>query len=290
MSVNARLDRFTPTKGQRTTAAALRDALRAPATSSALLLVTGEPGAGKSAMLAELMDDLTVDLAIGAITGDDAHSDGRLLRAMLAAFDEAPAGRSGLDLLTQLRAVLAAHTGEGRRPALIIDGAEALTGSQLEIVRSLLTPVTGTELPVAVVLAGRPELNERIRRRRPLARRRTHDLHLAGPDRDDLARILGGAPALADAVVAAARRHEVAPLALAGLLRGEAAGQGISDETLSIVLDRLSAGRPAAIRSTDAVQTAMPFAATPGSRNGDNDVRQLSLLHAVGVGAMGGDR
>jgi hypothetical protein len=283
--MSALVDRFTPTSGQRATAATLREALRAPARSPSLLLVTGDPGAGKSAMLPDLLDDLAGDLALGVVISDDAHADGRLLRSMIAAFDEAPAGRSGLDLLTQLRATFAARAGAGRRPVLLIDGAERLTGSQLEIVRSLLTPAADdtapTAPPVAIVLVGRPELNERIRRRRPLARRRTHDLRLAGPDRDDLARVLDSTNEVADAVIAAAGHREIAPLALAGLLRRDAGDQHVTEATLETVLRRVSAGA-IPMRQSDAIQTAMPFATAPAIRNGASGIRQLSLLHVTG--------
>lgn len=296
MSATPRLDRFTPTSGQRATIAALREALRTPTDAPALLLVTGDPGSGKSALFADLLADGMDDagLALGAITDAVAmHSDGRLLRGMIAAFDEAPAGRSGLELLTTLRAVFAARAADGRRPVLVIDGAEALTGSQLEIVRSLLMPIAADRDPAAlqpaVVLLGRSEIRERIRRRRPLTQRCTHDLHLAAPARDDIARIMDSTPALAAGILTAAGQRGIAPLALANLIRRQAADHAATEATLQIVLQRLARSSAGSQAPADTVQTAMPFTPAPASRNGAGDVLQLSLLHAAGIEAGGDD-
>lgn len=295
MSGTTRLDRFTPTSGQRATGASLRDALRAPAAAPALLLVTGEPGSGKSAMLAELHDRVDHDpgLAAGAtIDAADAHSDGRLLRAIFAAFDETPSGRSGIELLTTLRAFFVARADDGRRPALFIDGAEALTGSQLEIVRSLLTPVAGEDVPVTihpvVTLVGRPELRERIRRRRPLAQRRALDLQLAPPNPDDIARLIDGTTVQAAALIATAERHGVAPLALAARVIPRLDGAPPDDAILETITRTLPPAAPVTRPVAEAVQTAMPFRPAPTNRT--DGALQLSLLGHASIETGGGDR
>lgn len=296
MSGPALRDRFTPTSGQRATLATLGDALRAPATAPGLLLVAGAPGSGKSTALAALYQRIAGERGLAAGRVVDAgteHSDARLLRALIAACDEEPAGRSGLELLTTLRAIFAARTDAGARPVLLIDGAEALTGSQLEVIRSLLTTIAGGADAVtpAIVLSGRPEIRERIRRRRPLAQRRTHDLDLAGPDRDDLARVINGGASQADLLLAAAARRAIAPLALAAFVCERTEGAPLDESRLRAILRALPMAEGANNATDDAVQTAMPFAPA-GER--DAGVRQLPLLQPAGdfagAAAGGGDR
>lgn len=297
MSHLTRFDRFTPTSGQRATLAALENALRQPAMSPALLLVTGDPGCGKSAVLAALHDRIAAERGLAAGPVVDAgteHSDARLLRALIAALDEEPNGRSGIELLTTLRAAFATRAEAGRRPVLLIDGAEALTGSQLEVIRSLLTPVTSGAAAIhpAIILSGRPEIRERVRRRRPLAARRTHDVQLAAPAQDDLARITGGTTPQAGMLFDAALDRGVAPLALAALVIERTGGNRLDDTRFRAVLDALPGGAAPSRPGEDVVQTAMPF--VPASERGNGNVLQLSLLqHAgdlAGVGSGGGDR
>ena len=288
--------RFTLTGGQQTALAALRDAVREPATAPSLLLVTGDAGSGKSVMLAALLDRLAGDssLAAGAVVdAGTEHSDARLLRALIAAFDEEPAGRSGIELLTTLRAIFAARAESGPRPVLLIDGAETLTGSQLEVIRSLLTPATGTSgtRHPAIILSGRPEIRERIRRRRPLAQRRSHDHQMAAPDRADLARLAGGTMAQADLLMAAATQRGLPPLALAALVAGRPGKRPLDDAGLRAMLRAVPGGETAERQPDVVVQRSISFA--PASERGNGNVRQLSLLHAgdyAGINAGGGDR
>ena len=140
---------------------------------SGLAAVSGAHGAGKTHLLHALVTSLAgnADRLVGVVPDDGSRrSDAQLLRATISALGGSPAGRTGLELTTAARGILAAHRGDARPPVLMIDNA-ALTGSQLEIVRALLAPQEADDPPtrVQIVLFGPPELPDRVNRRRSLA-------------------------------------------------------------------------------------------------------------------------
>ncbi len=154
-------------------------------------IVTGEPGYGKSAVLAALLDEIAhhPGLSIGVI--DDptvVRTDVSFLRAIAARLlpDVAITGRTGLDLTTALLRELAAAeqthgaTG-GHGVVLAIDGAHGLASNQLDALRALLVPPSDRPAParLTVLLFGAPELSDKVARKRNLADRAamTHALN-----------------------------------------------------------------------------------------------------------------
>lgn len=257
-----------------------------------LMLISGAPGTGKTALCGALHDrlDRSPHYAVGLIADAAAErGDVRLLRGMTAALGHAPSGRTGLDVLTELRALVATLDAEGgtgdeggeeRRTVLLIDNAQALGGSQLEILRSLLghpdastaagpTPAPGP----ALVLFARPELRDRIARRRGLAGRLVADLTLAPLDRDGLAALLeshalpGGPPfsaAALDALTTASGGIPDRALPLAAAARQAALGRGWEQVDERLVAAAVAvAGSPVTVvpaTSGDATQARLPFA------------------------------
>lgn len=145
--------------------------------SPGLAVITGEAGSGKTRLLEQLVlaiaDD---DRLIGVMPDDGAHrTDAHLLRSAIVSLGGSPSGRTGLELTNEVRDILAAHRADSLPPVLLIDSA-ALTGSQLEILRGVLTvPGSAPEpTPVQIVLFGPPALPDRIARRRALAELTTH--------------------------------------------------------------------------------------------------------------------
>lgn len=134
---------------------------------SGLALVTGCPGSGRTRLMRHLGETLASrsDLAVASIhTGDDRRTDAQLLRAIIEALGGEPSGRTGLALTTGIRTLIDLNREGGRDTVILIDDA-TFTGSQLEIVRTLLSSTSGFRL----VLFGPPELRDRIARRRSLA-------------------------------------------------------------------------------------------------------------------------
>jgi type II secretory pathway predicted ATPase ExeA len=131
-----------------------------------LAVVTGESGSGKSRVLIEfrnvVANDNTTTIAVLVDRGQR-RSDAQLLRDIVSAFGGAPNGRTGLELQGEVRQQVLGIAEAGDRSLVLIDAAN-FSGSQLEILRSLLT-----DSPARVVLFGAPDLPDRIIRRRSLA-------------------------------------------------------------------------------------------------------------------------
>ena len=288
--------------------AALDALLAASHDQPGLALVGGDTGTGKTALADALATRLAADpaFATGAVTDVAAtRSDLRLLRAILASLDslDRPApvpnpigaiGRSGLDLLTELRARVTAQVAVNRRTVLLLDNAQVLTGSQLEIVRSLLGRPAApgessmsaagdaprTDTAPTVVLFATPELRDRVARRRGLASRLIGSATLPPLDRDDLRTLLDGraatgappfSPAALDGLLSLSHGIPGRALPLAAAAQDEALARGW-EQVDERVIDAILASEPALNApdraATAATQAPLPFgevspAATP---------------------------
>src|SRR5690606_20245379 len=126
-----------------------------------LAVLTGEPGMGRSRLLREIAGEASapvIDPGKGNLT------DAPLLRAMVDAFGGAATGRTGQDLRRATRLALA-DLPAGTAPGLLIDDAD-FTGSRLELIRNVLRD--GAEHGLWIVIAGQPDLADRVERRRSL--------------------------------------------------------------------------------------------------------------------------
>lgn len=133
-----------------------------------LAIVTGEPGTGKTRLLAEVSAALATDDArqVAVLPDDDAlRTDAQILRGVLSALGHAPSGRTGLALMREIGEALGAVRAANRQPGIIIDGAD-FSGSRLELTHNLLR--AGAPHGLWIVLLGQPDLRDRITRRRSL--------------------------------------------------------------------------------------------------------------------------
>lgn len=192
-----------------------------------LALVTGCPGSGRTRLMRHLGEMLASrsDLAVAIVqTSDDRRTDAQMLRAIIGALGGEPTGRTGLELTGGIRRLIDQSREHGRDTVILIDDA-AFTGSQLEIVRTLLSSVPGLRL----VLFGPPELQERVARRRALAAALRHTVELDPMERDVTRTLL-------DTRIASMRVEPAGPDA-EGLF---------TDEAVAIVTS-WSAGNPGAV-------------------------------------------
>ncbi|HWV23881.1 MAG TPA: ATP-binding protein [Thermomicrobiales bacterium] len=132
-----------------------------------IAVLTGDEGSGKSRLLAETIQSLDNDrLHLVRLPDVPSHrTDAQLLKAIIAALDAEPVGRTGLELRAEVRNALQALGEKGVQTGLLIDDAD-FKGSQLELIRNLLRDADGTGF--WIILAGTPDLHDRMRRRRSL--------------------------------------------------------------------------------------------------------------------------
>ncbi len=158
-------------------------------------VLTGEPGSGRTRVLEQVVLWLAErdDRVIGfPQPGSGKRSDAGLLRESLVALGDEPTGRTGLELTRELRRRVQELPGD-HMPLLLLDDAD-LTGSQLEILGAVFNGIGPDQpkLSLQVLLAGPPEVLDRIQRRPRLAGLVRVTSHLAGLSVTEVEHLLDG--------------------------------------------------------------------------------------------------
>ena len=129
----------------------------------AITVLIGEAGTGKTTLLQAAVESErcrgvdTVHLNNPALTREE------FVELMARRFRlSARAGESKAVLLTELEEVLRTRRAQGEIVALVIDEAQSLSAALLEEIRLLANIETPTEKLLPLVLAGQPELRERL--------------------------------------------------------------------------------------------------------------------------------
>jgi general secretion pathway protein A len=128
-----------------------------------LTVLIGEAGMGKTTLLhAALQSESCRNVrAISLVNPTLTRSE--FLEMLSLQFGlSSRAGQSKTALLTELEAALRARRVRGQLTALIIDEAQSLSDEILEEIRLLANNETPTEKLMALVLAGQPELRDRL--------------------------------------------------------------------------------------------------------------------------------
>jgi type II secretory pathway predicted ATPase ExeA len=133
-----------------------------------LILLIGDAGVGKSTVLHQLTHQLTAELDNNVtciFESDPEVNFTDLLRLVLGNLEVPNNSRNNLSMMQRCKVVLRSQLEQGRIISLMIDNAERLRDESLEYLLHYFysaAPAGGDENLLQIVLAGRPELREKL--------------------------------------------------------------------------------------------------------------------------------
>jgi general secretion pathway protein A len=125
------------------------------------VVITGEIGAGKTTLIETFLRELQSD-AIVAVINQTQLSPTAFLQTVLVQFGFTPFDMKKPEVLATLSQFLMEQHSSGRKVLLIVDEAQNLSHRVLEEVRMLSGVETTKEKVLRIILAGQPELNEKL--------------------------------------------------------------------------------------------------------------------------------
>jgi len=125
------------------------------------VVITGEIGAGKTTLIETFLKEIDQDVVVAQINQTQV-SPIEFLQTALAQFGFSPFRMRKAELLATLNQFLIEQYANGRKVLLIVDEAQNLSNKVLEEVRLLSGVETTKEKVLRIILAGQPELNEKL--------------------------------------------------------------------------------------------------------------------------------
>ena len=125
------------------------------------VIITGEIGSGKTTLIETFLRELQKDVVVAQINQTQVSAL-EFLQAMLVQFGFSPFKMKKAELLTTLNDFLVEQFAAGRKVLLIVDEAQNLSLRVLEEIRLLSGMETTREKVLRIILAGQPELNDKI--------------------------------------------------------------------------------------------------------------------------------
>src|SRR5512145_1699863 len=125
------------------------------------VVITGEIGSGKTTLIESFLKEVDQDVVVAQINQTQV-SPIEFLQGLLAQFGFSPFRMRKAELLATLNNFLIEQYANGRKVLLIVDEAQNLTNKVLEEVRLLSGVETTKEKVLRIILAGQPELNEKL--------------------------------------------------------------------------------------------------------------------------------
>jgi type II secretory pathway predicted ATPase ExeA len=125
------------------------------------VVITGEIGSGKTTLIETFLKELEKDVVVAQINQTQVSAI-EFLQSVLVQFGFQPFRMKKAELLSTLNEFLVEQYANGRRVLLIVDEAQNLSNKVLEEIRLLSGVETTKEKVLRIILAGQPELNEKL--------------------------------------------------------------------------------------------------------------------------------
>ena len=125
------------------------------------VVITGEIGAGKTTLIETFLRELQKDVVVAQINQTQLSATA-FLQSVLVQFGFSPFKMKKPEVLATLNQFLVEQYAAGRKVLLIIDEAQNLSQKVLEEVRMLSGIETTKDKVLRIILAGQPELNNKL--------------------------------------------------------------------------------------------------------------------------------
>ena len=125
------------------------------------VVITGEVGSGKTTLIETFLSELEKDVVVAQINQTQV-SPTEFLQSVLVQFGFSPFRMKKAELLATLNQFLIEQYASGRKVLLIVDEAQNLSNRVLEEIRLLSGVETTKEKVLRIILAGQPEMNEKL--------------------------------------------------------------------------------------------------------------------------------
>src|SRR6201986_3912151 len=125
------------------------------------VVITGEIGSGKTTLIESFLQEVQRDVVVAQICQTQV-SVVDFLQSVLVQFGFSPFKMKKAELIATLNSFLVDQYTHGRKVLLIVDEAQNLSMRVLEEIRLLSGVETTKEKVLRIILAGQPELNEKL--------------------------------------------------------------------------------------------------------------------------------
>src|SRR5262245_30358070 len=125
------------------------------------VVITGEIGSGKTTLIETFLRELEKDVVVAQVNQTQL-SPIEFLQAVLVQFGFSPFKMKKAEVLSTLNTFLIEQYANNRKVLLIVDEAQNLSDKVLEEIRLLSGVETTKEKVLRIILAGQPELNDKL--------------------------------------------------------------------------------------------------------------------------------
>src|SRR3979490_1894157 len=125
------------------------------------VVITGEIGSGKTTLIESFLKEVPSDVVVARINQTQVSAID-FLQALLVQFGFSPLKMRKAELISTVNNFLVEQYAAGRKVRLIVDEAQNLSMRVLEEIRLLSGVETTKEKVLRIILAGQPELSEKL--------------------------------------------------------------------------------------------------------------------------------